>query len=364
MTSKERMMLALHREKPDRVPVTIHQWQSYHLEHYMNGMTEIEAFQSMGMDAAATYYPAYRKIAASDWKEEVTKSQRGDITIWDYEVTTPGGSLSYQISGNKFTSWYSQHMIKDYDDIHLFRKYYPRMEMKKKEVEEHYDLLGDGGIARCGIPNFQGGCYQAAQVLYGTENLIYECYDNPEWVEEFLDILLERRLEYIREQMPGAKIDLVETGGGGSSDTVISPEMHRKFCLPYDRKIHDAIHEAGFPVVYHTCGGMMNILDSIAENGCDASETLSPPGVGGNIDAGDGKRVKEELGTRVALIGGMDQIGLLTGGTPSEIRKEVERLFEVFGTGGGYIMSACDHFFEAPVENLKAYADAARACRY
>ncbi|KKL83228.1 hypothetical protein LCGC14_1976910, partial [marine sediment metagenome] len=40
--------------------------------------------------------------------------------------------------------------------------------------------------------------------------------------------------------------------------------------------MHDALHEHGFLVTYHTCGGMMNILDLIIENGTDASETLSP----------------------------------------------------------------------------------------
>ena len=51
MTSKQRMMLALQREKPDRLPVTIHQWQRYHLEHYMGGADPLEAFRQVGLDA-------------------------------------------------------------------------------------------------------------------------------------------------------------------------------------------------------------------------------------------------------------------------------------------------------------------------
>ena len=37
MTSKERMLCAIDRGMPDRLPVTIHQWQPYHLKKYMNG---------------------------------------------------------------------------------------------------------------------------------------------------------------------------------------------------------------------------------------------------------------------------------------------------------------------------------------
>ena len=80
MTSKERMMCAIHGEKPDMVPVTIHQWQAYHLKEFMGGKTEIEAFESLGMDASATYYPAYKPIQTDDWRDEVKVTQKEDMT--------------------------------------------------------------------------------------------------------------------------------------------------------------------------------------------------------------------------------------------------------------------------------------------
>ncbi|MCC6443197.1 MAG: hypothetical protein IT210_07045 [Armatimonadetes bacterium] len=107
---------------------------------------------------------------------------------------------------------------------------------------------------------------------------------------------------------------------------------------------------------------MMHILNAILDNETDASETLSPPGVGGNIT--DPEKVRETFGGRVSMIGGMDQFNILTGGSPERIHAEVQRLFEGFGRNVGYILSASDHFFETPVENLKAYAEAARECWY
>ena len=50
MTSKERMLRALAREKPDRLPVTIHQWQQYHLDTYLGGMDALAAFKTCGLD--------------------------------------------------------------------------------------------------------------------------------------------------------------------------------------------------------------------------------------------------------------------------------------------------------------------------
>jgi hypothetical protein len=46
------------------------------------------------------------------------------------------------------------------------------------------------------------------------------------------------------------------------------------------------------------------------------------------------------------------------------IISEVEHLFSTFGRNGGYVMSASDHFFHAPRENLLHYARAARSCTY
>ncbi|MEG2596510.1 MAG: uroporphyrinogen decarboxylase family protein, partial [Ruthenibacterium sp.] len=182
---------------------------------------------------------------------------------------------------------------------------------------------------------------------------------------EFLAILLDVRLQYIEQSLTGAPFDLVETGGGAASNTLISPAIHEEFCLPYDIKTHDALHRLGFPAVYHTCGGMSRITHLLRQNHCDVSETLSPSGVGGDI-ANDAiaRQVFADLRPSVALIGGMDQFNVLQNGTKEQIQNEVNRLFQLYGKDGGYIMSACDHFFCVPKENLKYYAQAAQQCSY
>jgi len=102
------------------------------------------------------------------------------------------------------------------------------------------------------------------------------------------------------------------------------------------------LHDLGFLITYHTCGGTSKIEDYIVANGCDASETLAPVSIGSNQDPWD---YKKKIGNRVALIGGMDQ-------------------FKEVGYEGGYILSCADHFFETPVENIRVYAEAARECVY
>ena len=56
MTSKERMICALEGGKPDRLPVSVHQWQPYHLDKYLGGISDLEAFEKFRMEAQIQYF--------------------------------------------------------------------------------------------------------------------------------------------------------------------------------------------------------------------------------------------------------------------------------------------------------------------
>jgi hypothetical protein len=64
------------------------------------------------------------------------------------------------------------------------------------------------------------------------------------------------------------------------------------------------------------------------------------------------------------MIGGFDQFHFLKDCTPEETRKAVRKCFDEAGGNGGYILCPSDHFFDADVELLKAFADEARKCTY
>jgi uroporphyrinogen-III decarboxylase len=371
MNSKERLLSALNKEKPDRLPATVHQWQGYHLDEYMGGMSDLAAFKTTGLDAQIQYFEEmaqfwlvdadYSKLNTPTWRDEATViSSDPDNRINHHVITTPEGALTYKTAGDRKTTWITEYLIKHDDDIQLIRKYMPVPELSLPPIARRYDEVGDAGILRGFVWGDQAGCWQHAACLYDITALIYAAIDRPAWVHELLDILLEKKLRFI-ESMKGAKFDLVETGGGSASSTVISPKIHREFCLPYDRKMHDALHSLGFKVTYHTCGGTVGIVELIVANGCDASETVAPPSVGGNQEPWE---LKQKVGNRVALIGGLDQFNTLTTGPAEVIRAKIHELFEKVGYDGGYICSCSDHFFETPVENIRAFAAAARECTY
>lgn len=359
-------MTALRGGIPDRLPVTIHQWQQYHLDRYMNGLDQLEAFLAVGLDASITPSALSRSEDSPKWRvREESLGTKDGQQLSRHSIVTPDGELTFVTASHPVTTYVTEHLIKNRQDAEIYLSHRPLQRLDRARLSHWYDRTGDSGIVRGFVEMWgQPGVWQDFCSLVGTQEAIYWAMDEPAFVHHFLDTIAQWKADYVRREMVGARYDLIEHGGGTASSTVISPSMFEEFCVPYDARVITALHQVGLPVVYHTCGGMMAILNSIPRNGCDASETLSPPGVGGDINTNDRDLVKRALGSKVSLIGGLDQHGILTQGSPAQVEAEVTALFSTFGKGGGYICSACDHFFDAPVENLRALAQWGTHCRY
>jgi hypothetical protein len=80
MTSKERILCAINKEKPDRLPAAIHQWQPYHLNKYMKGMSDIEANKACGLDAAINFYEEI-PTESNDWRVSCSRTQKEGILL-------------------------------------------------------------------------------------------------------------------------------------------------------------------------------------------------------------------------------------------------------------------------------------------
>ena len=385
MTSKQRMLVALERGKPDRLPVTTHHLMQYFLDKYLGGISSQEFFDRFGLDAITwvvahkpdaakgDYYdplqgpPGFleaRRISSDQWRTESEDIPGEVYKTTRYRFVTPKGTLSMVTESNEHTTWVAEHLIKSKRDIDLIGEFVTLPLCDVEAINRLAAQFGERGLVRSHIPCFdvfgQPGAWQDACCLYPTEQLILATYDDPAWVHAFLRILQNRKKTYIRS-MAGAKIDLVELGGGSASSTVISPKLFEGFVAPYDSEMIALAHQAGQRIVYHTCGGMMPILEKIAAMQPDAMETFTPAAMGGDVDLAEAKR---RLGDRVCMIGGFDQFHCLTGCTPETTRAAVRRAFEEAGPAGAFILSPSDHFFDADPGLIEAYADEARQCVY
>ena len=385
LTPKERFLTVLNGGIPDRLPVTTHEVMPYFLDKYMNGMSDGEFFDHFGLDPVKfvvehtlgnpeneyfdpdqgeTGFLESRRVATDNWRIKTEILDDHEYTTTRYNFITPKKTLSMVLRSNEQTDWVCEHLVKEKSDIDIIGEYVTCPHCDVKEVNQQAIEYGDHGIIRGHVICFdvfgQPGCWQDAACLYGIENLIMAAFDDPEWVHAFLKILLERKKVFVKS-FKDARYDIIELGGGDASSTVISPELFDRFVAPYDSELIELAHEAGQRITYHTCGGMMPILDNIADMNPDAMETFTPPEMGGDTNL---KEAKERIGHRVCMIGGFDQFHHFINCKPEETRKAVRKCFQDAGRGGGYILTPSDHFFDADIELLKAFADEAKKCTY
>ena len=184
--------------------------------------------------------------------------------------------------------------------------------------------------------------------------------DEPDWVHFALEALLQKSLKVI-EMQKGIPADIVETDGGAGSNTVISPNMFKEFCLPYNQRQNAALNEIGLKTVCHLCGGMMKTAELVIESGADGLETMTPVSMSGDCDLAEASK---NWGDKLFFIGGFDQNACLENGSPEVVRKHVFECFEATKKQGGYIISPSDHFFKAEPENIKAFSEAVKECIY
>lgn len=195
--------------------------------------------------------------------------------------------------------------------------------------------------------------YQRLCYIRGTENLLYDFYDNLDELKRLMDALLEFYRVWAKRT--------AESGGHGvwagddlgtQSSLFMAPEKFRQIYKPYYKAFADILHENGLDFWLHTCGNVYDILEDIVECGVDVIHPIQA----GCMDAA--KTVKE-FGGRIAFWAGMDVQQIIPFGTPDNIKKEIEKHSEIFyNAKGGIIYGAGNAIMAgAPIENIEAYAN-------
>ena len=374
MTSRERILTALKRGKPDMVPATIMDPQPQFSDRYLKGRNQLDTILYFNLDPICFFGDLYLtptfldvltygieageekavKEISPDWREtEELIEDHGSWRLIRQSVETPGGTLERYVKAEYETVWIKTDFIKEEKDIRLFN-YVPPPRANREAIVNEAARYQKKGISRGYVTN------PWQDIITGIRDinlLLLDCYDRPKWVRELSRILLKRKLHWI-ETLPEGYIDLMEVGGGPSGTSLVSPKIYEDFIMEADRVTVDALKKKGIFTVNHNCGRMMDVFELMVSTGVDAMESLTPSSHGGDCD--DPDYIKKKWGDRVCLMGGFDQ-ALIEFGDPRDIKKEVERLIEHYGPGGGYILENTDHFFDAPVENVFTYARTARS---
>jgi uroporphyrinogen decarboxylase len=195
----------------------------------------------------------------------------------------------------------------------------------------------------------------------GVEQVLMDiAEENPAYL-----YIVERRhrfyMEYIERILRAARgrIDLVLCGDdfGSQRGPLISPASFDRIFAPKKKELFDLAHAYGAKVSHHCCGSSRALIPRFIACGMDCLQTIQARAVGM-----DPYGLKRDFGDQLALHGAVDVQGWLQHATPLEIQREVDRLMDEVGGGGGYILGPSHQLQpDTPVENvLTVYRTVAR----
>jgi hypothetical protein len=185
----------------------------------------------------------------------------------------------------------------------------------------------------------------------GWDNFSYALYDDPELVEELLDIYTGWYARAVRH-ICRLGFDFVWAGDDIAFKTgpMISPQVFRRLFLPYWRRVADAI---SLPWIFHSDGNFLPLLDDLLALGMNALNPIEP-------DAIDIRALRRRVGAGVTLVGNID-INLLSMGTPEEVAERTRQTIADVAGEGAFILSSSNSIpGYCQVANVRAMVEACR----
>jgi MtaA/CmuA family methyltransferase len=192
----------------------------------------------------------------------------------------------------------------------------------------------------------EGPCGQSAN-LRGINRLMLDFYDDPDFVHELVDFVVEMEVSFGRAQID-AGAELI--GIGDPATSLIGPARYHEFIWPAQQRVIDAIHGAGAMTRLHICGDNSRMLPAMARLGCDIIDVDSkvPMAV-----------ARQAVGPDQVLVGNLDPVRRIHDGTPETVLADLEACHADAGpkhiVGGG-----CEIPRGTPAANFQALVSFAR----
>ena len=374
MTSRQRLLAVLHRELPDRVPVTPDvsmmmpcrytgkpYWEVLFNDDPPLWQAHIALQKRFGYDAiVGAGLGAALSFSAEDTGLPVERhviSREKDRWLVEEINHTPKGQLTVRtVYFRQKSSWIAKPMITDPEQevealLATLADPWKRNASHMKQVRA---AVGETGIIASGTP------VPPAWWLYcrrDLSNSVLDFFDRRRLVERAMSAYSEWSFEYLKATCQKGNPDLLMFGGSVTSMSVINPTLYRRYALPWLKQATAIARSYGVPTGVHMCGRSRAALPILAESGIDLLEPLEAP-PGGDLCLAD---VKREYGDMWVLKGNVNTFETLARGTPEDVTSEARKVIEDAGAGGGLILSSGDQVgSDTPEANFQALIEAAQ----
>lgn len=332
MSSRERVLAALRREEPDRVP---------HCELFVDPPLAEKllgrklAAEGMGGSVKKNPYTAEEAIAVAEFL--------GHDNIGFVLRAPDYAKIGVGTDGRAFPHG---GQIKTEADLEKIQLPDPTNDEFYKEAEAFAKQKGDYA---CHLGT-RIGLFQT-MLSIGLGDFGIMLYDNRPLVEKLLDIYFDWTTVFA-ERICQLGFDLFVTTDDFAFKTgmFFSPQVFRDLLIDRYKRV---LEKVTIPWVLHSDGNIMEAVPMLIDLGVAGVH----PNEKGAMDPID---TKKEFGDRICVLGNVD-LNLLGMGAPEEVDAEVKELIRTVGPGGGYIITSGNSLASYLIpENVIAMADAVR----
>ncbi len=329
MNSRERMLAALKRERPDRPP-TFEWFIDRSVLQALTGTDDlldaVDALDIDGVNIRADYARTWKdsETYVDEWGIE--KRLTGDVLAaatsfpiaelanhWDYEFPKPDGSFRFG------------------------------------SLEQAVKKFGD---RRAVVFNLRDG-FSDMRDLLGYENaLMGLALDKTAWTD-LLKRVVEYNLSLAEIAVKRYGIEIVATTDDICTNTgpILSPKSYREVVYPLFRDVIQGFRSLGLFVIKHCDGNVRPFVDLWIDAGISCLDPIDP---GAGLDM---REMKEKYGDKICLKGNIDCTGNLCNGTPEQVADEVRRCIEKGGPNGLIVSSSNTIHRGVKPENYRAMLD-------
>ncbi len=383
MNSRERILRAIKLQSVDHVPLYLRLWDmGSGVDNFPFAWREqiprAENLLKLGLDDTLLLQPplGYTEDYIADKSQGVSgvtviriePTSKGEYPLLKKTYHTPDGDFSQTVKVTE--DWPHGENIMLFSDFNIPRHVEPLIKTKEdlkrlkhllasptesqisefrnrsQKLHDDAERLGvalDGGWSALG---------DSAIWLCGMENVLYWQMDQPELLEDLMDVLLEWELQRV-DLLLDERIDVMVHMAWYEGTDFWTPKNFRRIIRPRLQQIIAKVHAKNVPFRYIITKGWKHLRKDLLELGVDCVTGVDPV-----QDKVDLKEIKGEIGGQISLMGGMNAAVTLTLWSEKEIRQAVDQAIEVLSPGNGFILFPVDNVFcELPWEKVEIVID-------
>lgn len=193
--------------------------------------------------------------------------------------------------------------------------------------------------------------WETAWALRGYERTLTDLVVNPDLVERLFDIPFRYHLAAAK-RLVELGVDMIWIGDdvGMQQGMLISTETWHRLFKPRLATFIATLKGLNpeVKVAYHSDGAIWPIIPDLIEIGLDVLNPIQPRCM-------DPAEMKARFGQELCFWGSIDEQYTLPFGTPDDVRREVQARLETIGRDGGLIIGPTHHVqLDTPLENFWA----------